>query len=92
MERETVRQILQIPFIPFVDFAIMMANLTPDERMAVELREHRKLCIPEAAEAAHLSETQHKEHYRHGMNKLAACWDGQPWIRAVLNEYLKEQH
>lgn len=89
MKRAQVRQILQIPNTPLVDFAVSLANLTPDEIESIILREREGLSIAEAAIASHMCESRHKRLYQAGMTKIGACWSHQPWLPAAQEVYRK---
>lgn len=92
INRSEVRQVLNLPCSPFVDFAIDYANLTPDEKESIEARERLGLTITEAAIHQNMCETRHKNLYRKGMEKLTSGWDGQPWIYGTLNAYKNIKH
>ena len=49
MQRDEIRQVLNIPDRPFVDYAIGLANLRPNETTAVQLREMDDFTIMEAS-------------------------------------------
>ena len=91
MERDEIRQVLNIPDRPFVDYMIGLANLRPKEAAAVHLREMDDLTIFEAAEAMNLSETMIKTYHRQGFKKLDQCWSSRPWIDAARRQYFPPQ-
>ena len=91
MEREQIRQILNIPDRPFVDYMIGLANLRPNEETAVQLREMDDLTIFEAAEMMNLSETMLKTYHRHAFKKLDQCWSSRPWIDAARRQFFPPQ-
>lgn len=91
MERDEIRQVLNIPDRSFVDYMIGLANLRPKEAAAVHLREMDDLTIFEAAEAMNLSETMLKTYHRQGFKKLDQCWSSRPWIDAARRQYFPPQ-
>lgn len=91
MERDEIRQILNIPDRPLVDYMIGLANLRPKEAAAVHFREMDDLTIFEAAEAMNLSETMIKTYHRNAFKKLDQCWSSRPWIDAARRQYFPPQ-
>lgn len=89
MDEKKVVSFLRCSATAPLNLALEMANLTDNERTAVDLCGIRGLTYDEAAEALQNSNKPRevdtiKRWYRSAKKKLCVAWNGLYWIEAIL--------
>ena len=85
MDERLILAFLRYPSAPLVDFGMTLANLTWQEQLALELCGRKHMTQERAAEQAGYSVDAVQKWYRSGMKKLGVVWDGQAWIKKILD-------
>ena len=80
MEKREIISFLRCPAADLVDFAVKSANLTRNERAAIELCARQALTQERAAEEIDVSVDAVQKWYGSGMRKLDKAWSGNWWI------------
>ena len=86
MDEDVVKSFLRSKIAPpkVIDLAIeLYANLSKNERLAIELCARKRLTQEKAAEEADCSVDTMQKWYRSAMKRLSAAWNGCEWI-AIL--------